>query len=381
MLTQSVLGRDRWSSWRIAGALLGVAWSLCACEPPQDQAEVEPTLPPPPVRVLAMSPQVLSPQAVATAEIASRHTAELAVETGGRVVAILFENGERVKRGQLLARLDVGRVNASVAASGAAIEQALARLAQAKRERALSEKLLAGGSGSQQQLDNARDGENLAAAALAAARAQQQVTRRGLDESVLRAPFAGVIARRYAERGEFLGPGGRVAQLVDPEDLTAQLQMDPVDALKLKVGASVELTVQARPDERFVATVEQVGEVVDRRTRRLPVRVAIEDPKHRLRPGLLGRFAVRTGAPRKALLVDASAVFQRHQSHYVYVVEEGVARRRPVQVGERRDERVELTSGVQPGDQVIVEGQERVVPERPVLIVEPDVQGARAESR
>lgn len=344
-----------------------VLLALVGCEP--EVVEVA-EAPPPPVRVEAVPVESLRPTAVATAEIRAQRSATLRAETAGRVLAVEFETGQHIEQGDVIARLDVGRTQVALQAAAAGVAQTEARLAQAERQRATAASLVGAGGMPQQALDDAEDTVRLAQAALDAAQAQRRVTRRGLTEAVLRAPFSGTAVEKRVEVGEYVAPGTPIALLADVAHLEARLLLDPRRALDVAVGAAVDIRVHARPEERFVGHVLRVSEVVDGRTRRLPVEVAVLDPDHRLRPGLVARFTVETGEPRSAVTVSASAIFERFARQQVYVVEGGVAHRRAVELGRVGARRAEVVSGLRQGESVVVAGLDRVVDGRSVNVVE-----------
>ncbi len=334
------------------------------------EAPPEETAPPPPVRVAVVQPTEIQPTTEGVGTIEAARSATLRAEVPGRVVDFDAQIGDRVEAGEVVARLDVGRAATALRAASAQVSQAQAQLATAERQRDLARRLHATGGAPRARLDDAEDAVRVAAAALEAARAQVQVTRRGLTEAVVRAPFAGAIAARYLDEGELASPGAPLAELVDTSELEARVLLGPRQALDLPVGARATLAAPARPGESFEAEVLRVGEVVDPRSRRLPVELTIHDPQHRLRPGLLARFFVETSAPRRALLVPSDAVFARYGQPHVYVVRGETAERTPVQLGETFGELVEVRSGLAPGDRIVVAGLDRVVDGRPVHVVE-----------
>lgn len=345
------------------------------------EAETVAPPPPPPVHVDPAVRSPRTPSASGTAELTARAEATLSVEAPGRVVALEMERGQRVVAGQVLLRLDVGRTAVASQAASAQVEQAQAALAQAERERALAAQLAESGSASRRSLEQADDALTIARATLEAASAQARVTRRGLTEAVLRAPFSGVIVSRAVELGEYVAPGVPVAVLMDASSLRAEVLLDPRLALDVRPGAPATASVFARPGERFDGEVLRVGEAVDRQTRRLPVELEIRDPSGRLRPGLVGRFEVRTGEPREVLTIDARAAFERFELTLVYVIDaESVAHRRAVRLGPVVEGRAEVLEGLEAGERVVVEGQDRVLDGEPVVVAprEPERSEARA---
>lgn len=336
--------------------------------------------PPPPVHAVTLRTEALVPTSTATAEILANRQANLRAETAGRVVAVSVDAGQRVEEGDVLVRLDVGRPASAVQAARATVAQSHARLDQAERELARTEQLVETGGLPEQRLDDARDAVRLAAAALDAARAEARLARRGLTEAVVRAPFSGTVVERTVELGEYLAPGSPLLTLADASLLKARVLLDPREALDVSAGAKVTAAVYARPDEQFEARVVRVGDVIDPGTRRLPVELELEDPNDRLRPGLVARFTVRTGAPKEVVRVPLDAVFERFGNQHVYVVEDGIARRHSIVLGEVEGGYAEVVRGAGPGDVVVSKGVTRVVDGSKVRIVPDDsVAASRGE--
>lgn len=347
-----------------------------------EEAVEEPPPAPPPVHVDAVRREARVPHTTGTAELEPLRRATLSVEAPGRVIALDMERGQVIEAGQVLLRLDVGRTAVAAQAAAAGVTQAQAQLAQAERERTLAERLHGSGSTSQQSLDQARDAERLAQAAVSASQAQVRLSRRGLTEAVLRAPFGGTLVERRVETGEYVAPGAPVAVLMDVSELHAEVLLDPRDALDVQPGAHVTAHVFARPDDSFEGRVLRVGEAIDPMTRRLPVEVQIDDPAHRLRPGLVARFEVQTGPARDLLTVDADAIFERFEVNQVYAIDtDGIAHRRAVELGDMVSGRAIVVEGLEEGDRVVVDGQDRVLDGEPVTLVERGVtEDARAET-
>jgi len=328
--------------------------------------------PPPPVHAVTVAPKAFVPQSIATAEILANRQSNLRSETAGRVVSVLVEAGDRVTEGQVLLRLDIGRPASAVQAAKAAVAQSEARLNQAERELVRTQKLVKTGGLPEQRLDDAQDAVRFAAAAREAAQAEAQLARRGLTEAVVRAPFAGTVVERVVELGEYLAPGSPLLTLADTSLLKARVLLDPREALDVSVGAGATVVAHARPGEEFGGQVVRVGDVIDPRTRRLPVEIELDDHGDRLRPGLVARFSVQTGEPREVIQVPLDGVFERFGSQHVYVVEEGLAKRRPIVLGAVRAGYAEVVEGIERGEVVISKGVTRVVDGSEVHIVPVD---------
>lgn len=328
--------------------------------------------PPPAVHAVTVEPVEIVPTSFATAEILANRQSQMRSETAGRVVEVSVEAGDRVKEEQVLLRLDVGRPASAARAANAAVAQSEARLNQAERELARTQKLVKTGGLPEQRLDDARDAVRLASAALDAARAEAKLARRGLTEAVVRAPFSGTIVERTVELGEYLAPGSPLLTLADTSSLKARVLLDPREALDVAIGAKAVVAAYARPGEEFDGEVVRVGEVIDPRTRRLPVEIELGDHSGRLRPGLVARFSVQTGEPRSILRVPLDGVFERFGSQHVYVVEDRIAHRRAVALGPIREGHAEVVEGLRAGELVISKGVTRVVDGSKVRVVPED---------
>ena len=348
--------------WRLGLALwLGAG---CAAEAP---AASEP--PPPPVHAKILEPEAMTPTSTSTAEILANRQSDMRSETSGRVVAVYVEAGDRVEGAEVLLRLDVGRTASAVQAAQAAVAQSDARLHQAERERDRTEQLVQTGGLPEQRLDDAGDSVRMASAARDAARAEAKLARRGLTEAIVRAPFPGTVVERAIEVGEWVAPGSPLLTLADTSLLKARVLLDPREALDVAVGSNVEVSVFARPGETFTGRVVRVGEVINPRTRRLPVEIEIDDPASRLRPGLVARFTVETGDPKLILRMPLEGVFERFGRQHVYVIEDGIARRQAISIGSVRGGFAEIKEGLNVGDTVVIKGVARVVDASKVVVV------------
>jgi RND family efflux transporter MFP subunit len=325
--------------------------------------------PPPPVHAATIEPESVTPVSTSTAEILANRQSNMRSETAGRVVDVLVEAGDRVKEAQILLRLDVGRPASAAQAANAAVAQSEARLNQAQREQARTEKLVQTGGLPEQRLDDAEDAVRLASAARDAARAEARLARRGLTEAVVRAPFGGTVVERRVELGEYLAPGSPLLTLADTSLLKARVLLDPREAIDIKVGSKALISVYARPGEVFGGKVVRVGEVIDPRTRRLPVEVELNDDGGRLRPGLVARFSVETGDPKAVIRVPLEGVFERFGSQHVYVIADGIAQRRSIVLGTVGAGFAEVAEGIEPGETVVTKGVTRVVDGSRVQVV------------
>lgn len=325
--------------------------------------------PPPPVRVHVVSLTGAQTRISATAPIRAERRATLRTEAPGRVAQAPLREGATVAEGDVIIRLDRPITAATLAQGQARVAQARASLSQLTRARENAESLAAQSASTPNALAEARDREAESLARLAEAEAGLRAARAGVAESVLRAPFGGVLADLSAQEGEYLAAGAVVGTLVDPSRLEADLLLDPVEARGVVVDASVTVRTPTLPGASFEGRVAFVGDVLDPRSSRLPVRVSIDDPEHRLRPGAIADYEISIGEPREVIRLPEVALSRRMGRTQVFVVIEGVAQTRAVTVGETQDGEVEILDGLSQGEQVVVEGGERVVAGEAVRVV------------
>lgn len=270
---------------------------------------------------------------------------ELQAETTGKVTEISFTEGARVKRGELLVRLNDAELRASLERAEARRE--LARL----KERRLAA-LLKNGSVNQQDYDGA-------ASEFAVADADAHVIQAQLEKTVIRAPFDGVVGLRNVSVGTYLATTARVATLQAVDRMKLDFAVPERHAARLRPGAKLRFTVTGGA-AAHVAEVYAVEPRVDEATRTVLVRASVENPDGRLAPGALAQISVTLQQWDAAMLVPAMAVLTSDKGKSLYVVEGGVAKTRAVETGLRQRELVQVTSGVQLGDVVIVAGVQAV---------------------
>lgn len=344
-------------------AVLLCAFCFGCSDPPP---ETEP--PPPAVEVEVVASETRSPTVEVTGTVQAVRRATLRTESAGRVIEAPFRAGAEVESGEVVLRLDVSRSKISVAQAQARLAQAEASLRQATRAREDEEALSAQGANTRNLLEQARDREAEAKARLEEAQAGVSAARADVSEAVLTAPFSGALADFRVLEGEFVGPGTEIAVLVDRTRLEAELLLDSEEGAGVVEGGGV--AIHATRDRMFSGTTVFVGEVLDPRTRRLPVRVEIADPDGALLPGEIATFHVAAGPEREVILLPESAIVRRQGRAFVFVVEDGRAETRDVRVSPIRATRAEVLDGkLTPGETVIVRGIERVEDGGMVLVV------------
>ncbi len=305
------------------------------------------------VTVVVPGTTVIERRVSVTGTIAARRDLPIGADSEtGRIAAVLVEAGDRVRRGQVLARLDTATLVPEVARLEASLEQARAEADLAEAEFGRAAAVSAAGALSREEIERRRAAAVTAKARVRVAEAQLAESRARLARSEIRAPAAGLVLERSAEVGQIAGPGGGVLfRLADGGQVELRGQVAEQDLARLAAGqsASVTLTGIATP---FAGTVRLVGAVIDPASRLGEVRIAL-DPDPQLRPGAFARGEIAVGTdtrpvvPQTAVLSDAKGV------HVIVIGADERAERRAVRI-----------SGTTPAGVVIGEGlsgTERVV--------------------
>jgi RND family efflux transporter MFP subunit len=289
-----------------------------------------------------------------TGTLTANRASGVAADAVGKVAATLVERGSVVRQGAPLVRLD--RRSAELAASEARAQATAARAqaALAKADCQRAENLFAASAINRAEYDRAKAGCEASGQAAAAAEARRGLAAKTLGDLIVRAPFAGVVADRFVNQGEYVRPDTRVAQIVDLSQLRVELAVPEHALAKLATGTDVRFTVAAYPGESFRATVRFVGAEVRRATRDLIVEAVVANTDGRLRPGMFAVAEVPLGEAA-TLVVPASAVRRGDGgSDRVFVVANGRVQERLVRAGAAAGEVVAVADGVRAGEAVVV---------------------------
>ena len=322
----------------------------------------------------------------ASGYVTPRRRATIAAKITGRVEEISAEEGMRVEAGQILAKLDDSDARARLIsakadreATAAALADLRVNLSNAERDRLRMEALWKDGAISEQQLDQTRTTADslrarigLADEQVRAAEARVQVAQQDLDNTIVRAPYDGIVVSKDAQRGEMVSPisaGGGftrtgIATLVDMTSLEIEVDVNESYIARVRPGQAVNAVLDAYPDWQIPAKVRTVIPTADRQKATVKVRVAFDRLDPRILPdmGVKVTFfgeesAVRAGGAPQAL-VPRTAVRGEGDSRIVFVYRDGRVERRAVRLGQVRGNDQEVTAGLTDGDQVVVAGPE-----------------------
>ena len=197
------------------------------------------------------------------------------------------------------------------------------------------------------------------------------------EKAPVESPLTGVIGRVYVDRGTNVNAQTAVAVVVDIDRVKVHLDVPERFLPQVSIGQHARVSVEAYPREVFTGTVARISPVVETETRTAPVEISIDNPGHRLKPGMFAGIQLILEKRENVPAVMQEAVIGREPNVYVFVVNGGVAHPRDVKLGLRENDRVEVLKGLKAGDLVAVMGQERL---RDGVAVNVEVEGEGAQA-
>jgi RND family efflux transporter MFP subunit len=292
----------------------------------------------------------------ATGTVVSRNDARISGEVSG-TLAWIAEPGTNVKRGDTIARIDAERLNLTVRDNEAAVKRLDAQFTLLATQRARLQ-TLGQSSVSQSQLDEALSRERMAEQDVEQARVARDRARLDLARAAVRAPFAGIVAERLQQSGEFVASGAPLLRLVNDRELEVVARAPLGTADTVTAGADVQLIDGGRNTAGKVRAVIPVG---DERSRMVELRIALADSS--LRVGTPVRVEIAARTLKSVVTVPRDAVILRQGASYVMRVKpDNTAERVAVNIGPGRANHVQIDGMLRAGDRVIIRGGERLEP-------------------
>jgi RND family efflux transporter MFP subunit len=340
-----------------AGAALLALLVLGGCKRGEAAAEPMPESGPVTVRAEAAAPLAVPRNLRVTGTLRGDREVDLAANASGRVLATLVERGQRVTKGQVLAKLDVRAAALSQTEAKAQAQSARAQEEQAKGECERYEKL--------KQKQAITDLEYLQKMTQCrtlplsseAASARAEMAAQNVGDGMIRAPFAGVVAERFIEMGQFVRQDTRVVSLASVDQIRLQLSVPEAEVPHVREGGEVSFLVGAYPERRFQATIRFVSGVVRATTRDLVVEAVVPNKEGLLLPGMFADAEIAVGQ-RTLPGVPKTAVFSRDKEPHAFVVTGDRLEERVLALGPELGGRVSILRGITDGERVVVEGQD-----------------------
>lgn len=288
-----------------------------------------------------------------TGTLRANESVELTSEAAGKVTSIRFDEGSRVRRGQLLLTTN----DAELQADRQRLEYRL-RLAEDREQR--QKRLLEMGGVSQEEYDATLNEVNVIQAELDLVEAR-------IEKTKVRAPFNGTIGLRHVSDGSYISPQTPIASLQSIDPIKIDLSVPEKYAGRVEVGTPLSFTVRGS-DETYAGTVYAIEPLIDAETRTLRLRAEAPNAEGRLRPGAFADVDVVLGTIEETLVVPTFAVIPELGGQRVFVAENGTVQPRNVVTGIRSDSTVQITEGLSLQDTVITSGIQNLRAGMPVQI-------------
>jgi membrane fusion protein (multidrug efflux system) len=296
----------------------------------------------------------------AVGTVLSNEEVQVRSQVPGQVEKISFTEGSRVRRGDLLVKINDDELQAQLLRANSTL--AIAEQ-QADRQKQLFEKQFI----SQEEYNNAVNQLNVV-------RADAKLVEAQITKTEIRAPFDGTIGLRFVSEGSYVSPTTVITTLQDNGKMKVDFTVPEKYARMIREGDPIVFRVQTRP-EAFSARIYSMDARIDATTRTLRVRAETDNPKGMLLPGSFANVEVSLN-PRRSLTIPAYALIPEMRGQTVLLCRDGRAESRPVVIGERSDDRVEITEGLADGDSLITSG---ILQLRPGMEIIPDEGGTKAE--
>jgi len=326
--------------------LLALAWGLWRWSHPAVASYA-----PAPIKV-AIAPVSDAPftrYLEAIGELEAVQQVSVPAEVGGRVVQLPVESGQRVERDQVLVKLNDAPQRGSLMRLQSELENAKVKLER-------SRSLVKVSAISHEAFDNAQTEYTTAQGALQELKAQ-------IDQLTIRAPFAGTLGIRKVHLGQYVNPGDSLINLVGDQGLYVNFSVPEQALAQLKVGNRVNVQLDALPGQHYTARISSIDPFLDR-ARTLSVQALLQAPTPGALPRMFAKVRLPQPLPSSTLTVPETAITYNAYGEDVFVVQPSpdantppIARRVLVKTGERRDGRVVIDSGLNPGEQVVISGQ------------------------
>ncbi|GAB4049167.1 efflux RND transporter periplasmic adaptor subunit [Spirosoma litoris] len=312
-----------------------------------------------PIKLSPVSTVVRAEPVVASGLVSSAQEARLSFKIGGIINRMLVEEGQSVRKGQLLATLDLTEINAQVSQ---------ARLANEKAERDLGrvKSLYADTAATLEQLQNATTGTNVAKQNLTIAQFNQSYAQ-------IHSTVDGTVTRKIANAGELTSPGAPVYQISSnrPSDWVVRVGVSDKDWARLRLGNRASITLDAYPDRTFTGTVSELAQAADPANKLYEVEVRINPGGVKLAPGLFAKVTLVPAQSRSYTLVPIEAIVEGNgKEGFVYLLADDKkhVRKVPIQIGFIDGDKVLITNGL-PGVKDVVTGGSAYLTEESSVVV------------
>jgi len=356
--------------------VLGLALLMCGCQNSDSEEKITPPgskiVEPPTVKVITVKKGDISVPLEATGTIFPEYESKIGPKISGTIEIVYVDEGDTVQKGQPLVQLDQQDLLIAVRQGQAAVRVAEAQLREAevkgenlKKEKERLANLLKKNVISQQKYDDIDTAYSMAVTGMEVIRAQILSSRENLamaeqklSDTVIIAPFSGLIVKRFINQGEFVStmPPSPLFLMMSIDKVKTEIGLPEIHIAHIHIGNPVDVTVDTYPGSIFKGTISTINPMVDPVSRAFTVKVEIPNKDHRLKPGMFARVTIYPTIHKGALIVPFKSVMKREGMAFVFVIEGTTVRLRAVTAGITNEREIEVIDGVKEGEEVVIEG-------------------------
>ena len=356
--------------------IIGLMLLIYGCQNSDSEEKITPAgikvVEPPTVKVVTVKRGDISVPLVATGTIFPEYESKIGPKISGTIEIVYVDEGDKVRKGQPLVQLDqkdlliaVRQGQATVRVAEAQLKEAEVKVANLKKERERLANLLKKNVISQQKYDDIDTAYSMAVTGIEVIRAQILSTRENLamaeqklSDTVIIAPFSGLIVKRFVNQGEFVStmPPSPLFLIMNIDKVKTEIGLPEVHLARINIGNPVEIKVDTYPGIIFKGTVSTINPMVDPVSRAFTVKVEIPNKDHRLKPGMFARVKIYPTIHKGALIVPFKSVMKRAGNTVVFVVDGNTVKLRAVTPGINNEGEIEVIDGLKEGEEVVIEG-------------------------
>ena len=374
-MTKSPLRRLAAPALIVVALIAAAGWMMKPKAPPKPVATAAAPAPAEleflPQEIVTASPVELRQVLLLSGSLRALDVATVKARVAGEVRDILVREGEAVRAGQVVARMDTAEYDAKLAQARGNLNSAKAQQEIAAKTRDNNAALVDKGFISKNAFDNSASQYVGAKANVDAAQGAVDVAQKQLNDTVLRAPIAGLVSARNAQPGEKVSPDYKLIEIVNLQKMELEAAVPASEIARIAIGQSVSLHIEGMP-QAFDGKVVRINPAAQAGSRSIPVYVQVANPNNQLRAGMFAEGKLVLNSKPGVLALPHSAVRRDGSGSYVFTIDAGKIARKPVTVGsegQNSDEpRIEILSGLDFGAQVIRADMGNLAPGTPVRI-------------
>lgn len=359
----------------LASGIVALAITASACSNEQaaasttTNAPVAATVQLAPENVITASISDIASGPTISGQLTPARKASVRAQVGGSIVALTVDRGQTVSAGAEIAKISSRDLESASQSAEAAVKSADIALNVATAERQRTEALVKGGALAARDLEQAQNAVSSAEAQVAAARARQRSNWQQLDDTSVKAPFAGIVSERPASLGDVVAPGAEIVSIIDPSSMRLEALVPSDQIESIRRGAKARFSIRGASGD-VVGTVDRISPSADPVTRQVSIFITVPNAGGRLIAGLFAEGRVDT-ATRKGIVIPLGAVDETGPAPVVTRLRDSKAERVVVELGTRetQTERVEVLKGIAAGDVLVVGSAKGITAGTPVKVI------------